>query len=671
MSDIITRLLLKTNDFDANLEKSKGSVNRFQGDISNIAKSVGSSFVKVAGGIGLAVSASESFMKIIRSTQTTSDEFDNTLNACKGTVDIFFQSLSSGSFEAFNNGVLNTISNLKELSALRDSLADAKLSMGFNNKIFETQFTKFESIIRDTTKSREERENAFKSLQSLKDNFKIDVNDTLSGAEKELIQSLNIRTGRKDFNIDDIHKYISINNNDFSTRNEKKALIAYQNKLSEYDKQINLILGNINSTRGDTNEFTGETKKQMRQKLLDLKEQKNLYIQQNSELEKQNFLNQDNDANRVEMVKNYEYTYDLKKRMYDFDKRTLELQNSLKSSTPKESPKKDSIAWYDAEISKLNKKLVAETDTQAKSTIQASINELEAKKIKLQIETSGNSIEAINIQLSALNKQLIETDMQVRATIQATINELEQRKINLKFVVDQEAFKIKNGGMKDGALSVPIAPTYDKVPTHGKGGKNFKLPKFESPIKKKDIDINEEYTKSLYAVGSIMSSLSGITNESTAAYLQWGAGVVSSIAQAIPAIRDLITAKQTEAVINGVTSATETPVVGWLLAGAAVASVIAAMASIPKFATGGIVPGTSFTGDKVPALLNSGEMILNGSQQSNLFQMLNSGLYGSLSQKIAPSAGNGNQPANVTFRIHGRDLEGVLSNHYNQKSKVR
>ena len=83
MSDIITRLLLKTNDFDANLEKSKGSVNRFQGDISNIAKSVGSSFVKVAGGIGLAVSASESFMKIIRSTQTTSDEFDNTLNACK------------------------------------------------------------------------------------------------------------------------------------------------------------------------------------------------------------------------------------------------------------------------------------------------------------------------------------------------------------------------------------------------------------------------------------------------------------------------------------------------------------------------------------------------------------------------------------------------------------
>ena len=52
MSDIVTRLLLKTNDFDANLEKSRGSVNSFQGGISNMAKSVGSSFVKVAGGIG-------------------------------------------------------------------------------------------------------------------------------------------------------------------------------------------------------------------------------------------------------------------------------------------------------------------------------------------------------------------------------------------------------------------------------------------------------------------------------------------------------------------------------------------------------------------------------------------------------------------------------------------
>lgn len=46
-------------------------------------------------------------------------------------------------------------------------------------------------------------------------------------------------------------------------------------------------------------------------------------------------------------------------------------------------------------------------------------------------------------EISDLNKKLIvETDMQARATIQATINELEQKKVKLKFVVDQEASKI-------------------------------------------------------------------------------------------------------------------------------------------------------------------------------------------------------------------------------------
>lgn len=46
---------------------------------------------------------------------------------------------------------------------------------------------------------------------------------------------------------------------------------------------------------------------------------------------------------------------------------------------------------------------------------------------------------------------------------------------------------------------------------------------------------------------------------------------------------------------------------------------------VPKFADGGIVGGTSFTGDRVPAYLNSGEMILNTSQQGKLFGMINKG----------------------------------------------
>lgn len=44
-----------------------------------------------------------------------------------------------------------------------------------------------------------------------------------------------------------------------------------------------------------------------------------------------------------------------------------------------------------------------------------------------------------------------------------------------------------------------------------------------------------------------------------------------------------------------------------------------------EFATGGIVGGTSYTGDNVPVRVNSGEMILNREQQTRLFEIANTG----------------------------------------------
>ena len=44
----------------------------------------------------------------------------------------------------------------------------------------------------------------------------------------------------------------------------------------------------------------------------------------------------------------------------------------------------------------------------------------------------------------------------------------------------------------------------------------------------------------------------------------------------------------------------------------------------PSFATGGIVQGNSYSGDRVTANVNSGEMILNSQQQKNLWDMANS-----------------------------------------------
>ena len=56
---------------------------------------------------------------------------------------------------------------------------------------------------------------------------------------------------------------------------------------------------------------------------------------------------------------------------------------------------------------------------------------------------------------------------------------------------------------------------------------------------------------------------------------------------------------------------------GFAAEAAAVTKTMGALA----FATGGIVPGTSWTGDKVVARVNSGEMILNAAQQARLFAL--------------------------------------------------
>ena len=75
--------------------------------------------------------------------------------------------------------------------------------------------------------------------------------------------------------------------------------------------------------------------------------------------------------------------------------------------------------------------------------------------------------------------------------------------------------------------------------------------------------------------------------------------------------------------------------------GAQLATIIANKPIKPTFATGGIVPGTSYTGDRVEALVNSGEMILNAAQQKRLFDSLNGGSVSSGSRiQVYNSAAN-------------------------------
>lgn len=113
---------------------------------------------------------------------------------------------------------------------------------------------------------------------------------------------------------------------------------------------------------------------------------------------------------------------------------------------------------------------------------------------------------------------------------------------------------------------------------------------------------------------------------------------------------------------------------GWLaFLGAGLAAVATTIATISSYATGGIVPGTSYTGDKVVAHVNSGEMILNAQQQARLFALANGALslgdiamqspmqMYNVSLNTADVRGGGMIPkGQVEFKVKGRSLVGVL-----------
>ena len=146
-----------------------------------------------------------------------------------------------------------------------------------------------------------------------------------------------------------------------------------------------------------------------------------------------------------------------------------------------------------------------------------------------------------------------------------------------------------------------------------------------------------------------------------------GAAAAAHTAEVAPAI-SAAAAEGALAGAEGASAVAGVPIAGPVLAVAAIAAIMAAIiamiASAKGFATGGVVGGNSYTGDKILARLNSGELILNQKQQNALWKDMNKNVFVDDDYRGASTGGN------VTFKIHGQDLVGTLNNYNSRRNKI-
>ena len=129
---------------------------------------------------------------------------------------------------------------------------------------------------------------------------------------------------------------------------------------------------------------------------------------------------------------------------------------------------------------------------------------------------------------------------------------------------------------------------------------------------------------------------------------------LSAIVEGTQSIISIVTSIMTlVSIISTLTAVKSTPIVGWLLANGGIAGGARGRHPIHA-ATGTIVPGNNYSGDRVPAMVNSGELILNRAQQGNIASQLQ---------------GGGMQNMNLQAIVTGEQLRFILNTNSRRRGK--
>lgn len=310
-------------------------------------------------------------------------------------------------------------------------------------------------------------------------------------------------------------------------------------------------------------------------------------------------------------------------------------------------------------------------------------------KIHPELEVPKNSVQGIQDEISQKTKKLnlLDTtkDIDQINQLKSEIEALQQKQEKAKAKTGQGLF-VNEGSQKD--LSDKISKKKAELEVSVVDSDEYKqlikeIQELQGKKTKLDIQVeadsltpaekklkkikkaSEGTTETFQAMGSMFQSVGKMTDDETAAVLNGLGSIAGSIAEAVPAIMSLVGAKSAEAIATGTSEAVKIgfpqniPAIATTVA--AIMSVIGTIASVAgSFAEGGIISGGSQIGDNMVAKVNSGEMIINGKQQQNLWKAISTGNLGGNTE---------NQISVSNVRVKGSDLYLALKNYSKVKSK--
>lgn len=332
----------------------------------------------------------------------------------------------------------------------------------------------------------------------------------------------------------------------------------------------------------------------------------------------------------------------------DFERKLGYLYDNIKQPLPTEA-KRDTTFDY------------------KKSNIDILSEQLENAKKQLE-DLKSLAVQGTEQMVAAINQQMSKVKSLGDALKLAEVKkDMKDLKKELSVAKAWEDFKGLAGSVQDvGSALQSLSEAFDKKNNASAWEKIFAVwQALESSVDgiMNVIAMIKEWTKASEALktAKVAEAAATVASNTAEATSTVAATAVSTAASEVGAAENKKTVAGNIAAAGSevVKQNSKIPIVGIALAAAGLVAILGLFGKLPKFATGGIIGGGSTSGDNMLARVNSGEMILNGSQQKRLFGAINGG-----------NLGGGQQQQTITStKVRGSDMYLTIKNFMKSNNK--